>query len=91
VPTMHFKITHNVQINVDLSRQRVVISCETTDGKSLHLEANYKIIDRIHGEIESQRGGLGPEASRLLSSVSPMQRFDRHRMLLRLDVGPSVG
>ena len=53
-PDFHFKITDKIRINVDLQRNRVLISCVTKDGKSLHLETNYKAIDQIHQEIQKQ-------------------------------------
>ena len=54
---LKFKITDDVGINVNPDRERVVISCKTEDGKSLHLEADYQTIDKLHDEIESQRWG----------------------------------
>jgi hypothetical protein len=58
---LKFKITDDVGININLDRERVVISCKTEDGKSLHLEADYQTIDKLHHEIESQRWDHGPE------------------------------
>ena len=52
-----FEITDDVGVDVDLDRERVVISCKTKDGKSLHLEADYQTIDKLHHELESQRWG----------------------------------
>ena len=46
-----FKITPKVGVHADLHRKRVVISCETEDGRSIHLEANYQTLEKIHEEI----------------------------------------
>jgi hypothetical protein len=54
---LRFKITDDVGVSVNPGRERVVISCKTKDGKSLHLEANYQTIDKLHSEIENQRWG----------------------------------
>jgi hypothetical protein len=53
-PDYSFKITENVQVRIDPSLKRAVISCETDDRKSLHLEANYKTLDKIHQEIRDR-------------------------------------
>jgi hypothetical protein len=54
---LKFNITDDVGVDVNLDRERVVISCKTKDGKSLFLEADYQTIDKLHDEIESQRWG----------------------------------
>ena len=51
---LRFKITDKVQANLELSRRRAVISCETENGKSLALEADYETLDKIHQEIQKQ-------------------------------------
>jgi len=53
-PDYLFKITGEVEIRPDLHRRRVVLSCCTEDGKSLHLEADYQALERIHQEIQKQ-------------------------------------
>ena len=53
----NFKISDKVRVHVDLERKRAVISCETDDGKSLKLEADYQTINRIHDEIRKQTQG----------------------------------
>ena len=53
----NFKISDKVRVDVDLARKRAVISCETDDGKSLELEADYQTINRIHDEIRKQTQG----------------------------------
>lgn len=53
----NFKISDKVRVHVDLERKRAVISCETDDGKSLKLEADYQTINRIHDEICKQTQG----------------------------------
>ena len=52
-----FKISDKVKVHVDIARKRAVISCETDDGKSLKLEADYQTINRIHDEIRKQTQG----------------------------------
>ena len=46
-----FRIKGRVQVRADLQRDRVVISCVTDEGKSLNLEADYRVLDQIHQEI----------------------------------------
>jgi len=53
----NFTISNKVQVHVDIARKRAVISCETDDGKSLKLEADYQTISRIHDEIRKQTQG----------------------------------
>jgi hypothetical protein len=53
-PVIVFKIAGEIQVRANLHRKRVVISCVTEDGKSLHLEAEYQALERIHQEIEKQ-------------------------------------
>ena len=56
-PDFRFTIKDKVRVHVDFARKRAVISCETEDDKSLHLEADYQTIKRIHDEIEKQLEG----------------------------------
>jgi hypothetical protein len=53
-PDLRFEISHKIGIHVDLHRKRAVISCVLKDGKSLHLETSYEVIDHIHQEIQKQ-------------------------------------
>jgi len=53
-PDFTFKIINKTQVHVDLKRGRVVISCITKDGKSLHLEMDYQALEQIHQEIQRQ-------------------------------------
>jgi len=53
-PDFRFEISHKSRIHVDLKRERVVISCVTTDGESVDLETSYEAIDQIHQEIQRQ-------------------------------------
>ena len=46
-----FKITPKVGVHADYRRKRVVISCETEDGRSIRLEADYQTLEKIHDEI----------------------------------------
>jgi len=52
-PELHFKISDEIEGHADLHRKRVVISCTTTDGKSLHLETDYEALDWIHQEKQN--------------------------------------
>jgi hypothetical protein len=56
-PDFSFKITDQVRVHVDLARNRAVLSCETDDGKLLHLEVAYQTINKIHDEIRKQTQG----------------------------------
>jgi len=49
-----FKIDDKVRVRVDFIRKRAMISWENDDGKSIHLEADYQTIDRIHDELHKQ-------------------------------------
>ena len=51
---LRFKITDKVQVDIEFSRNRAVISCETEDGRSLALEADYQTLNKIHQEIQKQ-------------------------------------
>ena len=53
-PDFTFKVSGEIQIHADLHRKRVVISCVTEHGKSVHLETDYQALDRIHREIQKQ-------------------------------------
>ena len=48
---LRLKIIDKVRVHSKLGRNRAVISCETEDGKSLDLEADYHTLDKIHQEI----------------------------------------
>ena len=51
---LRFKITDKVQVDLEFSRNRAAISCETESGRSLALEADYQTLDKIHQEIQKQ-------------------------------------
>ena len=53
-PDFSFEISDKVRVHVDLHRKRVVIACETNDGKSVHLETTYKALDQLYEEIRKQ-------------------------------------
>jgi hypothetical protein len=53
-PDFIFKITNKTQVDVDLHRKRIVISCITKDGKSVHLETDYEALEQLHSEIQRQ-------------------------------------
>jgi len=48
------EITPNVDVRPDFHRKRAVISCKTKDGKSIHLEADFQTLFKIHDEIRKQ-------------------------------------
>jgi len=48
------EISRNVDVRPDFHRRRAVISCETEDGKSIHLEADFQTLFKIHDEIRKQ-------------------------------------
>jgi len=53
-PDFVFKITRKVGVHADYDQKRVVISCETKDGKTIHLEADYQTLEKMHDEIRKQ-------------------------------------
>ena len=53
-PGFTSKVTRKVLVRVDLHRKLAVILCKTKDGKSLHLEADYQTLEKIHDEIRKQ-------------------------------------
>ena len=53
-PDFTFKITHKVEVHVDFQRMLAVISCQTSDGKSIRLETDYPTLEKIHEEIRKQ-------------------------------------
>ena len=53
-PDFVFKIINNTQVDVDFHRKRVVISCTTKDGKSVHLETDYETIEQLQQQIQQQ-------------------------------------
>ena len=46
------RIKGQVKVRGDMQRERVVISCVTEEGKSLDLEADYRVLEQIHQEIQ---------------------------------------
>jgi hypothetical protein len=49
-----FEIARVARVDVDLRRHRALISCETTDGKSIHLDADLESLEKIHEKIENR-------------------------------------
>jgi hypothetical protein len=43
-----------VGVHADLGRNRVMISCETEDGKSIRLAVDLKTLEKLHQEIQKQ-------------------------------------
>ncbi len=52
-PDFTFEITRKVGVHADFHRKRAVISCETKDGKSIHLEADFETLERFMRKFES--------------------------------------
>ena len=53
-PDFNFEITRKVSIHVDFAQSRAVISCKTKDGKSIHLNADFKTLEKIHEQIRNK-------------------------------------
>ena len=49
-----FEIAGKVRVDADFHRHRAVISCETKDGKSIHLDADLKTLEKLHEEIQKR-------------------------------------
>ena len=43
---LSFEITEKVGIRADFARKRAVISCETKDGKPIHLKADFQTLEK---------------------------------------------
>ena len=52
-PDFAFKVSHKVEVRIDLHLKLGVVSFETKDGKSIQLEADYQTLEKIHNESES--------------------------------------
>ena len=46
-----FVITSKVGVHADFNRKRAVISCETEDGKSIRLDADFQTLEKLHEQI----------------------------------------
>jgi len=57
-PDFTSKIARKVSFDADFHRHRAVISCETEDGKSIHLDADFKTLEKIHQEIQKRLENL---------------------------------
>jgi hypothetical protein len=53
-PHFTFVITHKVAVHPDFHRKRAIISCETEDGKSVRIDADFKTLEKLHDEIRKQ-------------------------------------
>ena len=53
-PDFVFEITRKVRVDADLHRHRAIILCETKDGKSIHLDADLKTLEKLHEEIQKR-------------------------------------
>jgi hypothetical protein len=50
-PDFKFAITREVQVDIEFRHKRAVILCRTTNGKSLHLEADLDTLDALQKQI----------------------------------------
>ena len=57
-PDFTFEIARKVSVDADFDRHRAVISCETRDGKSIRLDADFKTLEKIHQEIQKELENL---------------------------------
>jgi hypothetical protein len=53
-PDFVFEIGQKVSVDADFHRHRAVISCETKDGKSIDLDADFTTLEKIHEEIQKR-------------------------------------
>jgi len=53
-PDFDFEITRKVHVD----RHRAVISCETNQGKSIHLDADFETLQEIHDQIQGELAHL---------------------------------
>ena len=53
-----FEITRKVHVDADFDRHRAVISCETKQGKSIHLDADFETLQEIHDQIQGRLAHL---------------------------------
>ena len=51
---LSFEITSKVDVHADFEKQRVVISFKTKDGKLIHLEGDYQVLEKIHEKVREQ-------------------------------------
>lgn len=53
-----FEIAREVRLDTDFDRHRVVISCETTEGKSIDLKVDFQTLEKIHEETQKRLESL---------------------------------
>jgi hypothetical protein len=53
-PELRFVVTRHVGVHADFHRKRAVISCETEDGKSIRLDADFQTLEKLHEQIRKQ-------------------------------------
>ena len=51
---LRFNIKDNVEVDVDFSRRKAVINCETEDGTRISFEAKYETLEKIHQVIQAK-------------------------------------
>jgi hypothetical protein len=49
-----FRITDDVQVNLDFAQRKAVLRLKTEDGSPLSLEAKYETLDKIHQAIRDK-------------------------------------
>jgi hypothetical protein len=53
-PDFVFEISRKVRVDTDFDIHRAIISCETKDGKSIRLDADFETLEEIHEEIQKR-------------------------------------
>jgi len=57
-PELESEITRKVHVDADFDRHRAVISCETKEGKSIHLDVDFETLQDIHDQIQERLADL---------------------------------
>jgi hypothetical protein len=46
------KISRKVRLDPDFERKRATISCETKDGRSIHLVLDFPTLEKLHKQFD---------------------------------------
>ena len=57
-PDFIFEIGQLVRVDADFHKHRATVTCKTEDGKSIHLNADFKTLEKIHDEIRKNLENL---------------------------------
>jgi hypothetical protein len=57
-PDFTFEITQRVRVDADFHKHRATVACETNDGKSIHLDADFATLEKLHEEIRKRLESL---------------------------------